>query len=1184
MKRFLLTISIIITLFSLSRKVEAQTQIVTNGAATAAVNFPAAGCAYNWVNDTPGIGLAASGTGDISSFTAVNTGSSPVIATITATPVSTENAYITSSDNPGTVTVINTQTSTITATITVGSAPNGVSVSPDGSRVYVANTFSNNVSVINTSINAVIATTPVGNFPNAVSVSYDGSQVFVSNINDGTVSVITTASNTVTATISGFNQPFSIAASPTGNFLYVANSALGTVSVVNTATNTIKKTITVGDDPWQIAVSPDGSRVYVTNLTDNTVSVINTSTNSVVSTIAVGLTPEGLTVSPDGSFLYVGCFNAGNVTVINTNTDKVINTINVGSPLGISVTADGKKVYAVNNSANSVSVISTVTNSVIATVPVGPYPNSFGNFIGGETNCNPVTLTITVNPTPTSIPAITNGTATGTISACEGTASASPDIEQFTVSGGSLTGDIIVSAPNNFEVSLSPGTGYGQSVTLVQTGGTVNNTTVYVQSSASALSGNISGNVTLISGVINRKVPVTGTVNASLTVNPVPNQGPFLNGSTTAAINFTGAGNTFNWVNDTPAIGLAASGTGNIAPFTAVNTGATPVIATIIVNPASLGYAYIANSISNDVSVIKTATMSVITTIPVGQGPTGVSVSPDGSRVYIPNQRSNTVSVISTATNKVISTITIAGFGPTNVSVSPDGTRLYVVNLNSNNVAVINTATNALIAAIGVGGYPAGIAVSPDGSRVYVANSSNSISVIDAASNTVKTTIPVGKSPYGIAVSPDGSKVYVALSGANSVIVINTATDQVVSTIPVGANPAGVSVSPNGSRVYVANANDATVSVINTSTDNVVAVIPVGSYPTGISVSPDPNVSEVFVANDNSNSVSVINTAINAVIATITVGSYPVSLGNFVMAGTGCTGPPVKFTITVDPLSLPAVITALGSPAPLTTIYGTASSSTSISISGTNMTAGILVTPPAGFEVSIDNITYSGTVTIGTSATIVPTTVYIRLSSSTRAGNYMGNIILSSTGATNVSVVMPLSLVTPAPLTITADNKSKIFGQVNPAFTVTYSGFVNGDGPAQLTTQPVVTTTAATISPVGQYPITVTGAVSPNYAITPVPGTLTINPAPHTITIPTAFTPNGDGINDTWKIKYLDLYPNCTVEIYNRYGEHVYSSIGYGMPWDGTYKGAALPTSTYYYIINLKNGNEVLSGFVAIIR
>src|ERR1700733_10274510 len=108
MKGLLLFLSSITFLFFLFPKAQAQTQTVVNGAATTAINFPGTGCVYNWVNNTPGIGLAASGTGNIPSFTAVNNGSSPVTATITATPAPTGFAYITNNINNGTVSVIDT--------------------------------------------------------------------------------------------------------------------------------------------------------------------------------------------------------------------------------------------------------------------------------------------------------------------------------------------------------------------------------------------------------------------------------------------------------------------------------------------------------------------------------------------------------------------------------------------------------------------------------------------------------------------------------------------------------------------------------------------------------------------------------------------------------------------------------------------------------------------------------------------------------------------------------------------------------------------------------------------------------------------------------------------------------------------------------------------------------------------
>ena len=87
------------------------------------------------------------------------------------------------------------------------------------------------------------------------------------------------------------------------------------------------------------------------------------------------------------------------------------------------------------------------------------------------------------------------------------------------------------------------------------------------------------------------------------------------------------------------------------------------------------------------------------------------------------------------------------------------------------------------------------------------------------------------------------------------------------------------------------------------------------------------------------------------------------------------------------------------------------------------------------------------------------------------------------------------------------------------------------------------------------------------------------------VIIPNAFSPNNDGINDTWFIEPLYLFPECKVEVYNRYGEIVYRSNGYDNPWNGRKNGHSLPTGVYYYIIDLKiSGNKPLTGSVTILR
>jgi hypothetical protein len=91
--------------------------------------------------------------------------------------------------------------------------------------------------------------------------------------------------------------------------------------------------------------------------------------------------------------------------------------------------------------------------------------------------------------------------------------------------------------------------------------------------------------------------------------------------------------------------------------------------------------------------------------------------------------------------------------------------------------------------------------------------------------------------------------------------------------------------------------------------------------------------------------------------------------------------------------------------------------------------------------------------------------------------------------------------VTPAPLTVTANNASKTYGQNNPAFSVSYSGFVNGDSPSSLGGSLTYTTTATSASPVGAYSVTPSGLTSSNYTISFGAGTLSVTPAAVTVTI-----------------------------------------------------------------------------------
>ena len=282
----------------------------------------------------------------------------------------------------------------------------------------------------------------------------------------------------------------------------------------------------------------------------------------------------------------------------------------------------------------------------------------------------------------------------------------------------------------------------------------------------------------------------------------------------------------------------------------------------------------------------------------------------------------------------------------------------------------------------------------------------------------------------------------------------------------------------------------------------------------------------------------------------------------------------------------PPSITVFGKLSALSSTYGTASAAESISLTATNIRAAVAITAPFGFEVSTDNTNFSSSINSGTTGSVGPVSIYLRLSATTPAGdNYSGKLLISSADVTDINVAVPTSIVNKAILTIIANNLTKAQGTPNPSFTFTYSGFKNGDKPDQLTALPSASTLATTNSSTGQYPIEVDGASSPNYNFNYVSGTLTILPSLQYVTIPNAFTPNGDGVNDLWNIPQLADYPNCLVSVYSRYGNLVFQARGYNKPWDGTSKGSLVPAGTYYYRIDAGlDGIKPLSGYVAVIR
>jgi uncharacterized repeat protein (TIGR01451 family) len=195
--------------------------------------------------------------------------------------------------------------------------------------------------------------------------------------------------------------------------------------------------------------------------------------------------------------------------------------------------------------------------------------------------------------------------------------------------------------------------------------------------------------------------------------------------------------------------------------------------------------------------------------------------------------------------------------------------------------------------------------------------------------------------------------------------------------------------------------------------------------------------------------------------------------------GTGGAGGAGEILLTYTLPTTPTIATT-GTPAAVSSTYGTASSPTSFSASGTNLTANITVTPPSGFEISTSSGSgYAGTLTLTESGgTVAATTIYVRLAAATAAGSYSGNVSLTSAAATTVNVAIPSSTVAPLALTLSG---------------------------AAVTTKPYDGTTAATITG------TLVGVISPD--VVTLVGTGTFSQAASGTGIPVTSTSTLAGAN-----------------------------------------------------------------------
>ena len=332
---------------------------------------------------------------------------------------------------------------------------------------------------------------------------------------------------------------------------------------------------------------------------------------------------------------------------------------------------------------------------------------------------------------------------------------------------------------------------------------------------------------------------------------------------------------------------------------------------------------YVVCQASDELRVVDLELGKVVTVVPLGRAPRGITLSPDGTHIYVTNSTDDTVSVVDAATLKVTRTLP-TGFEPAGIVIDRKGETLYVANRLSGDISVIDVRTGQETKRLVAGRGASYLALSPDGKFIYGTHiypnpgafrtpPNSEITVIDTERQTVVERKPMHNvaGVFHVALSEDGKLGVAAQLRPKNLVPLahvehgwvfgNSLTlfgDDVGGTVQVPIDeldryyslPWGVVITPDKSKIFVTTAASESVTAIDVarllhivhsrrepfvndlsaSANYVVARIPVGHNPRGVLLSQDGK--RLYVANRLDDNVAVIDTSSERVVSTIDQG------------------------------------------------------------------------------------------------------------------------------------------------------------------------------------------------------------------------------------------------------------------------------------------------------------------------
>jgi gliding motility-associated-like protein len=881
-----------------------------------------------------------------------------------------------------------------------------------------------------------------------------------------------------------------------------------TVSVPN-ATATINITPTANDATATIKVngttvaSGAASAAIPLSIGSNTITTIVTAHDGVTTqtyTVTVTRTPLSTDATLSALALSNGTLSPAFASGTNTYTASVANAIS-----SITVTP------TVNYAAATVTVngVTTASGAASAAIPLTVGSNTITTVVTAEDGTTTQTYTVNLTRTPLSTdatlsalalstgslsPVFASGTITYTASVNNATNSitVTPTVNDATATV-TVNGTAVASGAASAAIALTVGSSNIITTAVTAQDGTLKTYTLTVTRAASSNAD--LANFTISSGILapafaTATTAYTTTVGsgvASITVTPTVSDATAtvtVNGTVVTSGSASGAVALSIGTNTITTIVTAQDGTLKTYALTVTKTAlsSNAALSGLTLSAGTLNPAFASGTTTYSASV--TSGVSSITVTPTLSDATA-TITVNGTAVV--SGSASAAQALTVGSN----TITIA-------VTAQDGITVNTYTVNVTRPGLPQTITFAPLSSISYGSADVTPAASSTNNSIAITYSSSNTAVatitgtgtihitgagsttITASQNGNTTYSPATPVPQTLVVNPavltatanNQSKVYGAALPAFTISYsgfVNDDTQSAITTLAI-ATTAATTASAVGNNYSItasgASASNYTFSYV----DGTLAVTPApliitASSPTKVYGAALPTLTASyagFVNNDTFASLTTLPTVITTATSASAVGPYAVTASGAASSNYNISYVAGSLTVTAAPLTIAAN--------PATVVYGSVAPALTATYTGfvNGDDATKLTTQPV----------LSTTYTTASAATTYPITA-----SGAASGNY------------NITYTAGTLTVTKAVLTVTANNASKVYGSANPALSVTYSGFLNGDGTAQLTTQPAVTTTATTTSVAGTYPITASGGAATNYSFNYVAGVLSVTPA-----------------------------------------------------------------------------------------